>query len=200
MKRNIATIVEHYLVAALWTNDIDNMSVKCNMDSKAIKTAILQVQCFLGAALPLLTDDWTDEQIGHDLFLTRAGHGAGFWDRTNDDGTPKANRDKLTAICSLIPFHGEVVADEEKEIVYIEGDEDPLNLLENYEMLPQDVQDVLMKEEYLDETYENCDKALAELEPLGFKFDYYLDASPFNLRRIEEPTFEGHSEPYNDKP
>ena len=26
-------------------------------------------------------DDWSDEQAGHDLWLTRNGHGAGFWDR-----------------------------------------------------------------------------------------------------------------------
>jgi hypothetical protein len=24
---------------------------------------------------------WSDEQLGHDLWLTRNGHGAGFWDR-----------------------------------------------------------------------------------------------------------------------
>ena len=25
--------------------------------------------------------DWRDDQAGHDLFLTRNGHGVGFWDR-----------------------------------------------------------------------------------------------------------------------
>lgn len=39
--------------------------------------------------------DWTMEQIGHDLWLTRNGHGAGFWDR--DFGT-KESRDKLTEV------------------------------------------------------------------------------------------------------
>ena len=100
MKRNIATIVEHYLVAALWSNNIDDKSVKVDVASEAILNAILQVQCFLGAALPLLTEEWTDEQIGHDLWLTRQGHGAGFWDR----GLP--NGDKLTELCKMIEFHG----------------------------------------------------------------------------------------------
>jgi len=191
MKRNIATIVEHYLIAALWTNEIDDLSVKCNMDSKSIKEAIIQVQCFLGAALPYLTEEWTDEQIGHDLWLTRGGHGAGFWDRDLPNG------DKLTEICKLAEFHGEVYADYEKEIVYIHGDEEPLNLFENYELLPKDVQDVLLNECFMENSYEDCDKGLDLLKPLGYTFEYYLDAQPFNLRIIDEPTFEGHSEPYN---
>jgi hypothetical protein len=37
----------------------------------------------------------SDEQIGHDLFLTRNRHGAGFWDR---DCLSKDIRDKLTQI------------------------------------------------------------------------------------------------------
>lgn len=32
------------------------------------------------------TKDWAMEQLGHDFWLTRCGHGAGFWDR--DIGTP----------------------------------------------------------------------------------------------------------------
>lgn len=29
---------------------------------------------------------WTAEQAGHDFWLTRNGHGAGFWDRGKSDG------------------------------------------------------------------------------------------------------------------
>lgn len=29
----------------------------------------------------VFADGWTDEQAGHDFWLTRNGHGAGFWDR-----------------------------------------------------------------------------------------------------------------------
>lgn len=29
--------------------------------------------------------DWTDEQLGHDFWLTRNRHGAGFWDRGHGD-------------------------------------------------------------------------------------------------------------------
>jgi hypothetical protein len=30
--------------------------------------------------------NWTAEQAGHDFWLTRNGHGAGFWDRGEPDG------------------------------------------------------------------------------------------------------------------
>lgn len=30
---------------------------------------------------------WNDAQAGHDFFLTRNGHGAGFWDRRYNDDT-----------------------------------------------------------------------------------------------------------------
>jgi hypothetical protein len=30
---------------------------------------------------PALLDGISDEMIGHDFWLTRCGHGAGFWDR-----------------------------------------------------------------------------------------------------------------------
>lgn len=40
---------------------------------------------------------WTDEQAGHDFWLTRNGHGAGFWDRYYGDTLEaKAGKD-LTA-------------------------------------------------------------------------------------------------------
>lgn len=40
--------------------------------------------------------EWTAAELGgHDFWLTRNGHGAGFWDRT--DCLPKRARDRLTA-------------------------------------------------------------------------------------------------------
>lgn len=38
----------------------------------------------------------SSERAGHDFWLTRNHHGAGFWDRGDDD-YPKAARDRLTA-------------------------------------------------------------------------------------------------------
>jgi len=61
--------------------------------------------------------------------------------------------------------------------------EKEIDLFEQYETLPQSVQDVLLKYSEID-TYEDCEKLLTELKPLGYTFDYYLDATPFNLRKI----------------
>ena len=45
-----------------------------------------------------LPEELTDEQIGHDLWLTRNGHGAGFWDR----GLGELG-DNLSDICRGLP-------------------------------------------------------------------------------------------------
>lgn len=57
------------------------------------------------------------------------------------------------------------------------------------ENIPSEIQAILDKyeEEYLDgATYDLNERVLAELKPLGYTFDYYLDAEPYNLRKIEE--------------
>jgi len=43
---------------------------------------------FLGycADLGISLDEWSAEEAGHDFFLTRNGHGTGFWDRGRDAG------------------------------------------------------------------------------------------------------------------
>lgn len=61
----------------------------------------------------------------------------------------------------------------------------PKDLFECPESLPERVQKILSKYEVPDLTYKKCKKFLAELEYTGYTFDYYLDAQPFNLRRID---------------
>ena len=57
------------------------------------------------------------------------------------------------------------------------------DLFETPEKLPIEVQAVLTK--YSEsESYTSCEALLKELNPLGYTFEYYLDAVPFNLRRI----------------
>lgn len=41
-----------------------------------------------------IAHDWSAEQFGHDFYLTRCGHGAGFWDR----GKGRVG-EQLTALC-----------------------------------------------------------------------------------------------------
>jgi hypothetical protein len=57
------------------------------------------------------------------------------------------------------------------------------DLFEHYETLPQEVQDVLSKYDEVD-TYEGCEAMLKEMEALGYTFEYYLDAVPYNLHKI----------------
>ena len=59
-----------------------------------------------------------------------------------------------------------------------------IDLFEQVETLPNEVQAVL--EKYQDcQSYDGLNSMLSELEPLGYTFDYYLDAMPYNLRKIE---------------
>ncbi|MBK7362999.1 MAG: hypothetical protein IPJ01_11945 [Micavibrio sp.] len=61
------------------------------------------------------------------------------------------------------------------------------DLFQHTETLPDEVRKVLDKYgEDWEATYENCENMLQELEPLGYTFDYYLDAEPINLRKLEE--------------
>lgn len=74
-----------------------------------------------------------------------------------------------------------------------QADEEEYNsdndLFAQYDTLPDDVRAVLDKysvieaEEGFD--YEILKKFIAELEPLGYTFDYYLDAEPYNLRELK---------------
>lgn len=56
-----------------------------------------------------------------------------------------------------------------------------------FDSLPPEVRAVLDKyeDEYLHgATYELNERVLAELRPLGYEFEYYLDAEPYDLRKI----------------
>ena len=60
-----------------------------------------------------------------------------------------------------------------------------IDLFEDIDSLPENVQAVLAKYSGADESYTNAEAMLAELEPLGYTFEYGLDALPFNLREID---------------
>lgn len=63
---------------------------KCSADCCAFVDKLIEARLFKKAL-----DVMTPEQIGHDFWLTRNGHGAGFWDRGQG-----ALGDKLTKICN----------------------------------------------------------------------------------------------------
>jgi hypothetical protein len=58
------------------------------------------------------------------------------------------------------------------------------DLFETPELIPDEVQAVLETFDEHASDYEELDRILAEIEPLGYTFDYYLDADPYGLRPI----------------
>lgn len=90
-----ATFIRHYIVAALWssTNEgeqatSENLDGQYDGDDIAMATYMAMVEdCanFIGKMIENLSQEELAEidaeQCGHDFWLTRNGHGTGFWDR-----------------------------------------------------------------------------------------------------------------------
>jgi hypothetical protein len=58
------------------------------------------------------------------------------------------------------------------------------DLFETPDLIPEEVQAVLETFDEYASDYEELDRILAEIEPLGYTFDYYLNAEPYGLRPI----------------
>ena len=63
-------------------------------------------------------------------------------------------------------------------------EEETIDLFEQYETLPKEVQDVL--EQFCDgeNSYEQCRALIDALEPLGYTCEYGLDGQPYSLRKM----------------
>lgn len=112
--------IRQYLETALWAEcDPDSEEpLDCNfdiydIDLSTVKRAVKDCLSFIEKAADLI-DDYS--QAGHDFWLTRNGHGAGFWDRDLGE-----TGDKLTEISkeypSLFPYVY-VVDDETNKIEF----------------------------------------------------------------------------------
>ena len=90
----IETMLAAYVEAALWSsideygNPLDDEYEPSDIDPETM--AIMRADCFafLSACWGDTWEEFTidlssiePEQLGHDFWLTRNGHGAGFWDR-----------------------------------------------------------------------------------------------------------------------
>jgi hypothetical protein len=67
------------------------------LDKESIKEAQKDISDFLADSRDILKNVTNFSQVGHDFWLTRNGHGAGFWDRPELYGGQE-NADKLTEI------------------------------------------------------------------------------------------------------
>ena len=109
----VKEMVAAYLEAAIWADkpeDEDWDTTEWEPDSEA--TAWFECCAFLKLAKWHI-NDWTMEQLGHDFWLTRNGHGTGFWDR--DFGTEES-RDALTMLSKVF---GECSPYQYKGLLYL---------------------------------------------------------------------------------
>ena len=103
--RNTETVLQNYISAALWSsmddysgaggNFLDENYGPEDIAPDTLESMRQDVAGFIEAAAPY-DAAWSDEQLGHDIWLTRNRHGAGFWDR----GLPHG--DKLTEIANCL--------------------------------------------------------------------------------------------------
>ena len=100
------TFVSAYIACALWSStDNTTESGGYPLDSGRFELsdearAAMRADCDAFVDNPDIAEAleaWDDEQAGHDLWLTRNRHGAGFWDRYSDGHPLEAMGRKLTA-------------------------------------------------------------------------------------------------------
>ena len=85
MKSTLDRIVDGHLECAAWVDCPENSAARFSNAAKA--HARQDCAAFIQACGPLVDQainqtGYTAERFGHDFYLTRCGHGAGFWDRS----------------------------------------------------------------------------------------------------------------------
>ena len=90
--------LNQYLITALWSSTDDNSepldsnySIE-DIDQDTINQAETDLSVFLKLS-DKLTQGHKVSQVAHDFWLTRNGHGAGFWDGDYEHG------EELTELC-----------------------------------------------------------------------------------------------------
>jgi hypothetical protein len=80
----------------------------------------------------------------------------------------------------------EQLTEENIDITLKYTEDEPTDLFETPELIPDNVRAVFDKYDNGDElSYDEIFKLHTEVEELGYTFDYYLDAVPYDLRKIE---------------
>lgn len=80
----ISETLRSYLNTAIWA-ELDNSYSLTDLSPEAMERAENNVSTFEDKAGSLLTG-LDMNMVGHDLWLTQNGHGAGFWDGDYEDG------------------------------------------------------------------------------------------------------------------
>lgn len=110
--RSFEPFIKAYFHAALWSSNDDNDEPlddnysMSDIADESYKKLEDEATKFENENKELYTKGgWDDEQAGHDFWLTRNGHGAGFWDRSSSDGFDEEIGKQLTDIAEK---YGEV--------------------------------------------------------------------------------------------
>lgn len=128
-KERVEVVLKHYLIAALWSStDSDNEDTPFDtdydvedFDKKTVdKARQLIIKFMIDNEADLKASGLDDEQIGHDLWLTQVGHGAGFWDR---EGVSKEVGNRLSEESKKLGQSANLYAENGK--VYIDGLSNP---------------------------------------------------------------------------
>lgn len=114
MSRDLDTIVRAYVECALWSShdyrpetpdESEPFDAWASADDIAPATMTqMREDCaaMIDAAKDVDGADWwTDEQFGHDFWLTRNGHGAGFWARHHASTREGKAGDVLSAMAKI---------------------------------------------------------------------------------------------------
>ena len=111
----VGTMVKAYLACAKQIDQPDNEDWRDKVwADKAYDLAWFECCAFLRLAMWDI-NGWPMDQLGHDFWLTRCGHGTGLWDR---DFGVESSRDKLTALAHTFREAYVTVGDDNK--LYLE--------------------------------------------------------------------------------
>lgn len=98
-----------YITAALWASTTDDGTPLDDLDADLAPEARARMEAdaadFYAANAPLWADapDYGDGDAGHDFWLTRNRHGAGFWDRgLGDLGRTLTDAAQAYGECDLV--------------------------------------------------------------------------------------------------
>lgn len=101
----IEAVVIGYMQCALWSStgddgeSLDGLYETWEISDEGQASMIEDCEGMLDQLEELGVDwtaHWKAEQFGHDFWLTRNGHGAGFWDRYYDGGEREVLGRRLT--------------------------------------------------------------------------------------------------------
>jgi hypothetical protein len=104
-EQRLETLLKHYIVCALWSSTDDGVPLDDNYGPEDLAPetyAKMRDDCaaFLALAGDLIKANGCDEceLAGHDFWLTRNGHSAGFWDGDWDFNGENEPGETLTRI------------------------------------------------------------------------------------------------------